>query len=138
MKALVPLDGTELALRAFEKALVLLAPAPVRAMALYLAPQAGETLFLAAARELAGHDVTLLSAEETFERAKRIANEHGAALDTVSVAGGAERLLEEAARGYDVVVLHALARRSAKDLLTGNPIGHIVRHAPCSVLLVRD
>lgn len=78
-------------------------------------------------------------AEELTSRVERELQEVGLATEARVVHGDPRQELVEAAHswGADLVILGSHGRTGLDKLLMGSVAGHVVTHAPCSVLVVK-
>ncbi|WP_457556166.1 universal stress protein [Candidatus Pyrohabitans sp.] len=80
------------------------------------------------------------TARHVFRHIEKLAEEAGVKLETeVMISRNvAAAILEEAKfGGYELLVVGSLGRTGLKRLLMGSVSEHVVRHAPCPVLVVR-
>jgi nucleotide-binding universal stress UspA family protein len=78
-------------------------------------------------------------AEERFERAVEIADEHGVSLETESVFGRPARAIVEFAEEHDVdaIVMGSHGRDGVSRILLGSVAETVIRRSPCPVTVVR-
>lgn len=74
---------------------------------------------------------------EVFERAREIAAEHDATVDTEIGLGKPSRAIVNRAADYDAVVLGSHSGNLASRLLTGNVAETVFRRSPVPVTVVR-
>lgn len=144
MNVLFPVDGSEASYRALRKGLQLLGGHPtLRAVALNVRPEGLQGAPEDAVRRFDGDEEeggfpSEAASHRMLERAEAIANDVGVPLETKSGVGRPLETILAEARDYDVVAIHALSKSSVLDFLKGSGSGKLVRHAPASVLVVRD
>lgn len=78
-------------------------------------------------------------AEERFEKAKAVAEEHGVSLETETVLGRPARAIVEFAEehGVDGIVMGSHGRDGVSRILLGSVAESVIRRAPCPVTVVR-
>lgn len=144
MRVLVPLDGSEASFAALDRGLALLKGTPRLEVTVFNVMQEG--FDQAADPQLVAETFEADDADEVFPseasqqrvlaRALDIARRHAITVKAKGEIGKpVEEILREAAH-HDVLVMHALGASSVRDTLKGSHSEHLVRHAPCSVLLV--
>lgn len=145
MKALFPLDGSEVSYRALKRGLALLRGTPnLRAVALNVRQPGFEGEEGSGSFERFEKDdsdevfPSAASSERCLARAREIAKEVGVALETKSVEGTPLDVILEEAKGFDVLVMHALTKSNFKEAIRGSQTEKLARLATASVLLVRD
>jgi nucleotide-binding universal stress UspA family protein len=136
-RVLVPMDGSEMSVRALEYALEVHAdagitvlfvagePSPMMGRALQLAL---ETDVKQAAEELA---------EEVFERARDLAAREGVEIDTEVALGNPARQIVDRAADFDAVVLGSHGGSLRATLFMGNVARTVSSRAPVPVTIVR-
>lgn len=144
MRVLIPLDGSEASFAALDRGLALLKGTPRLEVTLFNVMQEGfdqtadpeyveETFEKDEADEVFPSEA---SQQRVLARGLDVAKRHGVAVKAKGEIGKpVEEILREAAH-HDVLLMHALGASSVKDTLKGSHSEHLVRHAPCSVLLV--
>ena len=144
MRVLVPLDGSEASFTALDRGLALLKGTPRLEVTVFNVMQEGfdqsadpEYVREAFEAEQGGEVIpTEASQQRVLARGLDIAKRHGLPVTAKGEIGKpVEEVLREAAH-HDVLLMHALGPSSVKDTLKGSRSEHLVRHAPCSVLLV--
>ena len=81
------------------------------------------------------------AALELLERMRAVAERYGARVITFIVRGrrAGQAIVEEAERvGADVIVMSSSARRRTTARPLGDTVGHVMRHAPCRLILSLD
>ncbi|HEY7065278.1 MAG TPA: universal stress protein [Chloroflexota bacterium] len=137
-KILVGFDGSPGARRALAQALRLAtadgAAVEVLSVIEHLPRYAATVSEVEETREAAARHTALLQAE-----VRRAADLHGLAVETVVRAGHAAKLLVDYAQagGFDLLVLGHAGHSGVWGLFLGTTSDKVVRHAPCSVLIVR-
>ncbi|MEF8884581.1 MAG: universal stress protein [Haloarculaceae archaeon] len=135
---LVPMDGSPMAKRALEHALSMHPDA--RFTVLHVIDYIKESY---SARALVGTDELRERAEERaeelFEEAERIADEHGAEVDTLTAVGDPSREIVACAEDRDVdqVVIGSHGRSPMSRILLGSVAETVTRRAPVPVTVVR-
>jgi nucleotide-binding universal stress UspA family protein len=136
-RVLVPMDGSEMSVRALEYALdvhtdaeitvlfVAGEPSPMMGRALRLAL---ETDVQQAARELA---------EEVFDRARERAADRGVEIDTEVALGNPARQIVDRAADFDTVVIGSHGGTLRATLFMGNVARTVSSRAPVPVTIVR-
>lgn len=144
VKALFPLDGSDVTFATVEKALRLLAGHKDAAATFLVVisknlrdmpPEAREHLEYDDEDELFIRDDEAKAVlEKALAIAKKVkfANARGVAL-----AGQVRNVVLSEAKKHDLLVMHALRRSEREDKQHGNMTEEIARASPCSVLLVR-
>ena len=76
---------------------------------------------------------------EVLQRAMTMAEEQGVAARSMSVDGHSGTAIVRIAEseGADLIVVGALGRSMVEEALVGSISQHVVRHAPCPVLVVK-
>lgn len=136
-RVLVPMDDSELSERALRYALDVHRDADVTV--LHVVGEPSRMMGAATGIALADNSeerIQELSAE-VFDRAQKIAEEHDAAIDTMSEVGSAARRIVERAEDFDVVVIGTHGGSLADRLLVGNVAKSVFQHSPVPVTVVR-
>lgn len=144
MRALFPLDGSEASYQALDRGLALLKGTPRLDVTVFNVMQegfesAGDPELIEETFEADEQDEVFpseASSQRVLAKAIELARKHGIAVKAKGEIGRpVEEILKEAAF-HDVLVMHALGPSSLRDAVKGSKSEHLVRHAPCSVLLV--
>ncbi|SDR32192.1 universal stress protein [Natronobacterium texcoconense] len=134
---LVPMDGSEMSERALEYALEVFPDADVTVLHVVGEPSsmwAGATgLALADDIEESADEL----AEEVFERAREIAADGDADLDTTVELGHPVRAIVRTADDYDTVVIGSHGGSIADRIFVGNVAEKVFRRSPVPVVVVR-
>lgn len=150
-KILVPLDGSDHSFKALEAALeiadrfgseVTLIHVTQLSLIPIITP---ETPFITSTPIVNPSDFVKLRevesrvAEEILDRGESMAREKGICVRKVRREGHAvQEIVREAKEGnYDLIVMGRKGVSGIKELLLGSVTDGVVRHAPCSVLVVR-
>lgn len=133
MTILVPTDGSELSNAALEEALDLFPDADVHALHVVQTsqvPTEGADTYA---------DVADEEAEAALETAAGIADDHDREIQTSTKEGHAAKTIVSFAEDNDVeyIVMGSAGRSGVSRLLMGSVAEMVVRHAPCSVMVVR-
>lgn len=75
--------------------------------------------------------------EDVFERAGRIATEHGVTVNVESEVGSPASRIVERAKDFDTVVIGTHSGSLADRLLVGNVAKSVFQHSPVTVTVVR-
>ncbi|MDL5362688.1 universal stress protein [Halalkalicoccus sp. NIPERK01] len=136
-RVLVAMDGSEMAEKALEFALDAYPDAEITVLTVVGAP----TWFMGEATGLALADDPQQAAAErarpVFERARALAAEHDAEIDTTVALGPPARTIVERADAFDVVVLGGHGRDLSSRVLLGNIAETVARRSPVPVTVVR-
>ncbi len=136
-RVMVPMNDSKMAQRALEYALEAFEDAEITVLHVVgestpmmgdIAGLALEDDFQAAAEE---------RADEVFEIARGIANEHGRELDTIVATGHPARTIIKRSEGFDTVVVGSHSGSIADRLFVGNVAEAVFRRAPVPVVVVR-
>jgi nucleotide-binding universal stress UspA family protein len=136
-RILVPMNDSEMARRALEYALENHPDAEITVLHV-----AGEpSLMGGAAAGLALEEDPEAAATErakpVFDRARELAAEHDAQIDTEVRLGDPTRAILNSAEEFDAVVLGSHSGSLADRLFVGNVAGKVVRQSPVPVTVVR-
>lgn len=151
-KILVPLDGSDHSLRALEVALELAKSFGSKVTLIHVAQIsfipliAPETPFVSSIPIISPSDFVKLrevgekAAEEILSKGESIARERGVEVNKVRREGHAVQEIVREARegGYDLIVMGTKGVSGIRELLLGSVAEGVLRHAPCSVLVVRS
>lgn len=151
-RVLVPLDGSEHSFRALEVAIEIAKKFGSKITILYVSstsfipPISPETPFVASIPMVNPSDLLRLrEAEERFaegvlSRAERMAREGGVEVESLRREGHVVQEIVRTARegGHELIVMGTKGISGIKELLLGSVAEGVVRHAPCSVLVVRS
>jgi nucleotide-binding universal stress UspA family protein len=139
-RVLVPLDGSELSMRALDHALDRWADAELVALhvidpldVVYGSEAGGP------ANGEAWREAATAAAEDLFDRARREATAAGADLETELVVGSPGRAIVEYVTDHDVdhVVMGSHGRSGLSRLILGSVAERVLRRAPATVTVVR-
>lgn len=136
-RVLVAMDGSELAERALRYALEAHGDAEVTVLHVVggASPMMGEATGIALSDDEDGG--MREAAEPVFERAREIAAEYDATVETVVAAGRPARTIVDRAEGFDTVVLGTHNSSLADRLLVGNVAKTVFQKSPVPVTVVR-
>lgn len=145
MRALFPLDGGEASFQALDKGLTLLRGLPKLEVTLFNVMQEGfeeptDPEFVQETFEADEQDEVFpseASSQRVLARALGIAKEHGIAAKAKGEMGRPHEEILQEAQHHDLLVMHAPSPSGLRDALRGSGLEKLMRHAPCSVLLVR-
>lgn len=145
MRALFPLDGSDAGFLALERGLELLRGSPRLEVTLFNVRQEGfertaDPQYVAETFEADEADEVFpseASSQRVLARGLDIARRIGVPAKAKGELGKYEEEILKEAAYHDVLVMHALGPSSLRDTLKGSAAEHLVRTAPCSVLLVR-
>lgn len=136
-RILVPMDDSEMAERALEHALEFHPDAAVTVLHVVGGPSSmlGSATGLALENDIgeAADD----AAEPVLERARDVAADHDATVDTDVTVGHPVRAILNAAEDFDIVVLGSHSGSLADRLFVGNVTDKVVRQSPVPVTVVR-
>lgn len=136
-RVLVAMDDSEMAAEALRYALELADDATITVITVVGQPSymmgKAATIALAEDPQEKAEEV----AEPVIERAKEIAAEHDADIDTVIRLGHPAREIVNAASEYDTVVLGSHSGSMADRLIVGNVAETVFKSAPVPVIVVR-
>jgi len=136
-RVLVPMDDSDLSERALRYALDVHRDADITVLHVVGEPSG----MMGAATGIALADnseerVRELS-EDVFERAGKIATEHGVAVNVESEVGSPASRIVERADDFDTVVIETHSGSLADRLLVGNVAKSVFQHSPVTVTVVR-
>ena len=136
-RVLVPVDDSEMAMRALRYALDTFPDADVTVLHV----SGGPSPMMGAATDLALSDDFQEAAEarasDALDRARDIAAEYGADVDTDVRVGHPSRTIVDAAADFDVVVIGSHSGNLSERLFVGNVAEKVVRRSPVPVTVVR-
>ena len=146
MRVLFPVDGRARTEAALDRGLGMLRSVPGLRVTLLNVMQAGfdKAGDPAYVEETFGADEedqifpTEESARRALDRAAAIARKHRVAAEPVVAEGNYVQAILEAAKGHDLLMMHALGPSSLRDSLRGSHAEDIARKAPCAVMLVPE
>ena len=134
---LVPMDGSELAATALEYALETFPDAELTVLHVVGVPSLfmGDATSLALETDLeaAGEE----RAGEVFDRAREVAEDYDADLQTQVALGRPAKAIVEVAASFDTVVLGSHGSDTIERILLGNVAETVVRRSPVLVVVVR-
>ena len=136
-RVLVPLDGSEMSLRALRYALDNHPDAEITALhvAGEPSPMMGQALRLALEEDIEQAVDEL--AEEIFEPARELAAEYDTEIDTAVGVGSPARVIVNRAEEYDAVVLGTHGGNLQSRLFVGNVADRVFKRSPVPVTVVR-
>lgn len=134
MTILVPTDGSELSNAALEAALDLFPDTHVHVLHVIQTsqvPTEGADTYA---------DVADEEAENALETATGIAAKHDREIETTAQYGHAAKTIVSFAEDNDIeyIVMGSAGRSGVSRLLMGSVAEMVVRHAPCTVMVVRE
>lgn len=134
---LVPMDGSELAARALTYALEIHPDATVTVLHVLGggSPMMGEATSVALEEGTQG--VGNEQSAAVFDRARQIADVHGATVETAVDYGDPADVIVEHASEFDAVVLGSHSGSLVRRLFVGNTAASVVRSSPVPVTTVR-
>ncbi|MFD1640319.1 universal stress protein [Halohasta litorea] len=139
-RILVPMDNSSMAERALEYAIEMYADPEITVLHVV----GSATMMMGDAVSLALEDdidaAAEARAEPVFERAQRLADEHGVDIDTAVGVGDPARAIVNRAQNYDAVVMGSHGKHSediARGFLIGNVAQKVFRRSPVAVTTVR-
>lgn len=150
-KVLVPIDGSEHSFKALEVAIEMARRFGSKLTLLYVSSMstipliAPESPFISStpivnpSEFLSLMEAESKTAEELLSRAEGVARERGVEVEKARRKGHAVREIVRAVKegGYELVVIGAKGTSGIRELLLGSVAEGVLRHAPCSVLVVR-
>ena len=136
-RILVPMDDSEMAARALEYALENYAPEQLTVLHVVgePSPMWGSATGLALEDDI--ESAAAEAAEPVFERARDIASEYDATLNTAVQLGSPARGILNAAEDYDAIVIGSHSGGLSDRLLVGNVAKKVFRRSPVPVTVVR-
>ena len=136
-RVLVPMDGSEMSLRALEYALENHPDAEITALhvAGEPSPMMGQALRLALEEDLG--QATEELAEDIFEPARELAAEYDTEIETAVGVGSPARVIVNRAEEYDAVVLGSHGGNLQSRLFVGNVADRVFKRSPVPVTVVR-
>ena len=136
-RILVPVDDSEMAMRALRHALDTFPEAEVTVLHV----SGGPSPMMGAATDLALSDDFADAAEErasdALDRARAVAAEYDAEVATEVRVGSPARIIVDAAEDFDAVVLGSHSGSLSERLFVGNVAEKVVRRSPVPVTVVR-
>ncbi|AXG07480.1 universal stress protein [Haloplanus rubicundus] len=136
-RVLVPVDDSEMAMRALRHALDTFPDAEITVLHV----SGGPSPMMGAATDLALSDDFEEAAEErasdALDRARAIAAEYDAEVTTEVRVGPPARIIVDAAADFDAVVLGSHSGSLSERLFVGNVAEKVVRRSPVPVTVVR-
>ncbi|MCS7102325.1 MAG: universal stress protein [Candidatus Korarchaeum sp.] len=150
-KILVPMDGSDHSFKALEVAIEIAKRFGSKLTVLYVSSLsfiplvAPETPFIASmpivnpSEFIRLRDAESKAAEELLSRAEVMVREQGVEVGRMRREGHVVQEIVRAAKegGYELIVMGTKGTSGIKELLLGSVAEGVVRHAPCSVLVVR-
>ena len=136
-KVLVPMDDSDMAQKALEFALEAHPEADITVLHVVGEPSLffGEAVGLALADQI--EEVAKERASAVFDRAREIAGEHGAEIETQYAFGQPARAIVRRSENYDVVIMGSHGRDLRSRILMGNIARRVSRRSPVPVTIVR-
>ena len=136
-RVLVPVDASEMSIRALRNALDTFPDADVTALHVI----GGPSPMMAGATDLALSDdfetAARNRASDVLDRARDIAAEYGVELDTAVRVGHPARTIVNHADDFDAVVIGSHSGSLSDRLFVGNVAERVVRRSPVPVTVVR-
>ena len=134
---LVPMDDSEMAVRALRYALTVHPEANITVV--HVAGEPSSMMGRAAGIALADDPEAAADelAADLFERVQTIAAEHETTVDTLTKIGHPARVVINMSEGFDTVVIGSHGGSLADRLLVGNVAEQIVRRSAAPVTVVR-
>lgn len=136
-RILVPVDDSEMAMRALRHALDTFPEAEVTVLHV----SGGPSPMMGAATDLALSDDFADAAEErasdALDRARAVAAEYDAEVATEVRVGSPARIIVDVAEDFDAVVLGSHSGSLSERLFVGNVAEKVVRRSPVPVTVVR-
>jgi len=136
-RVLVPVDDSEMAIRALRHALDTFPDAEVTVLHV----SGGPSPMMGAAADLALSDDFEKAAEErasdALDRARAVADEYDAEITTEVRVGPPARIIVGVAEDFDAVVLGSHSGSLSERLFVGNVAEKVVRRSPVPVTVVR-
>lgn len=136
-RVLVPMDGSAMSERALEYALENHPGASVTVLAVVAEPSVmmGEAMSLAFEDDI--EVAAAERAEPVLERAREVADEYDAEIDTVVAVGRPARAIVRRADGYDAVVMGSHGGDVIDRLFVGDVAETVFERSPVPVTVVR-
>lgn len=136
-RILVPMDGSELAERALAYALENYPDASVTVLTVVGEPSVMMGRSMGLAMETNFDDAAAKRAELIFSRARDIADEHDAEIETAVDVGRPARKIVATAAEFDTVVIGSHSSTLVDRLFVGNVADTVVKRSPVPVVVVR-
>ncbi|MEZ3117468.1 universal stress protein [Halobaculum sp. MBLA0147] len=136
-RVLVAVDGSEMGERALRHALAAHPDATVTVLTVVGEPSAmfGQATAIALADDV--EESTEKYARPVFERAREVAAERGAEIQTAVDVGHPARVILDRAGAFDALVIGSHGGSLADRLIVGNTAETVVRRSPVPVTVVR-
>lgn len=136
-RVLVPMDDSEMAVRALEYALEAHPDAEITVLHIVGEPSAmmGKAVGLALEENI--EEAAEKHAAEIFERAREIAQSHGVEISTDVAWGSPAKVIVKRADSFDTVVIGSHGGSLADRLFVGNVAQTVFRRSPVPVTVVR-
>ncbi|MDS0222323.1 universal stress protein [Haloarcula sp. S1AR25-5A] len=136
-RVLVPMDDSEMAVRALEYALEAHPDAEITVLHIVGEPSAmmGKAVGLALEENI--EEAAEKHAAEIFERAREIAQSHGVDISTKVVWGSPAKAIVKQSDSFDTVVIGSHGGSLADQLFVGNVAQTVFRRSPVPVTVVR-
>jgi len=136
-RILVPMDDSEMAVRALEYALEAHPDAEITVLHIVGEPSAmmGKAVGLALEENI--EEAAEKHAAEIFERAREIAQSHGVDISTDVAWGSPAKVIVKQADSFDTVVIGSHGGSLADRLFVGNVAQTVFRRSPVPVTVVR-
>lgn len=136
-RVLVPMDDSEIAVRALEYALEAHPDAEITVLHIVGEPSAmmGKAVGLALEENI--EEAAEKHAAEIFERAREIAQSHGVDISTDVAWGSPAKVIVKQADSFDTVVIGSHGGSLADRLFVGNVVQTVFRRSPVPVTVVR-
>ncbi|ADJ16065.1 universal stress protein [Halalkalicoccus jeotgali] len=136
-RILVPMDGSELSVKALEFAVEAYPDAEITVLTVVGVPSwfMGEAAGISLSEDVS--QAARNHAQSVFDRAREVAADHTTPVETAVAVGNPSRAIVERAEGFDVVVIGGHGRDLSSRLLIGNVAELVVRRSPVPVTVVR-
>jgi nucleotide-binding universal stress UspA family protein len=139
-RIIVPTDGSEVAKKAAQKALALAHATEIDVIAMHVVDIPGLPALYGFPDELPYeqlHDLIQKQGRSYLDELEELGEQLGVKVFKRIVDGHPADEIIKAAREDDLIVIGSKGRTGLDRLLMGSVAENVVRHAPCSVLLVR-
>ena len=137
-KILIPVDGSDRSKKTLKKGISLARLVSAKVTVMYvsenplISPISVITLPAEKLRELIKTPVNNL-----LNHAKKECKNHNVSYSELIVEGQPSQCIIDASKDYDMIVISPLCHSMVTDLLMGSVAEKVIRHAKCSVIIVR-
>jgi len=137
-KILIPVDGSDRSKKALKKGVSLARLVSAEVTIMYVS----EKILISPLSVISIPDEKLRelldkSVKNLFNHAKKECRNHAVSYKEIIVEGQPAQCIIDASNDYDMIVLSPLGHSMMADLLMGSVAEKVIRHAKCSIVVVR-